>query len=99
MGISARTGFVLAALGCISIIPFTAMYMIPVTNNRILELDDRAKASKDGEHAVDGKGKGSKEGNQEEVAELFKMFIRQNLVRGGMMWLGGAIGLWTILNA
>jgi hypothetical protein len=61
--------------------------MIPTVNNRILELDDRAKQSKTTEI----------EQRKEEVSELMERFKQQNLVRGGMYWIGGAIGLYTAL--
>lgn len=85
----------MAIAGCISIIPFTAWYMIPVTNNRILELDDRAKAATAG--AGTG-GTAAVDKKQGEVETLLKMFARQNMVRGGMMWIGAAVGLWTVLS-
>ena len=36
-------GFSIAAIGSFGIIPFTTFYMIPKTNNLLLDLDDRAK--------------------------------------------------------
>ena len=81
-----RPGYILAAVGCLSILPFTSLYMIPTVNNRILELDDRAK-----------QGKPEIENRKGEVAELMERFKQQNLVRGALMWFGGAIGLYTAL--
>jgi len=80
-------GFSIAAVGSIGIIPFTTMYMIPKTNNLLLDLDDRAK---EGDQAVEGK--------KEEVKRLMRDFYRENVVRAGMYWIGGIVGLYTILN-
>ena len=82
-----RPGYIAAAVGCLSILPFTSLYMIPTVNNRILELDDRAKQGK----------KAEIEGKKQEVSELIERFRQQNLVRGGMFWVGGAVGLYTLL--
>jgi hypothetical protein len=82
-----RGGFISAAVGCLSILPFTSMYMIPTVNNKILALDDIAKAGK----------KAEVEAKRLEVSELLERFRQQNLVRGGLFWAGGAIGLYTLL--
>lgn len=82
-----RPGYIAAAVGCLSILPFTSLYMIPTVNNRILELDDRAKAGKTTEI----------ESRRSEVSELVERFRLQNLVRGGMFWIGGAVGLYSLL--
>jgi hypothetical protein len=82
-----RAGFIGAAIGCLSILPFTSMYMIPTLNNKILALDDKSKAGK----------KAEVESKKEEVSELLERFRQQNLVRGGLFWAGGAIGLYTLL--
>jgi hypothetical protein len=82
-----RAGFINAAIGCLSILPFTSLYMIPTVNNKILALDDKAKAGKTEEV----------EAKRMEVTELLERFRQQNLVRGGLFWTGGAIGLYTQL--
>jgi hypothetical protein len=82
-----RAGFVVAAVGCLSILPFTSLYMIPTVNNKILAFDDKAKAGK----------KAEIEAKKEEVSELLERFRLQNLVRAGLFWTGGAIGLYTLL--
>jgi hypothetical protein len=82
-----RGGFIGAAVGCLSILPFTSMYMIPTVNNKILAFDDKAKAGKREEV----------EAKRMEVSELLERFRQQNLVRGGMFWIGGAVGLYTLL--
>lgn len=82
-----RGGFIGAAIGCLSILPFTSLYMIPTVNNRILELDDHAKAGKTAEV----------ESRKQEVSELIERFKQQNFIRGGMFWIGGAVGLYTVL--
>jgi len=61
--------------------------MIPTVNNKILAFDDKAKAGKTEEV----------EANRMEVSELLERFRQQNLVRGGLFWAGGAIGLYTLL--
>lgn len=63
------------------------MYMIPTVNNKILAFD--AKAKEGNREQVDAK--------RMEVSELLERFRQQNLVRGGMFWVGGAIGLYTLL--
>jgi hypothetical protein len=82
-----RGGFIGAAVGSLSILPFTSMYMIPTVNNKILAFDDRAKAGK----------KAEVEAKRSEVSELLERFRQQNLVRGGLFWAGGATGLYTLL--
>ena len=81
-----RTPFSIAAAGAFAIIPFTSLYMIPFTNNRILELDDAAK-----------KGDKSVDARRGEVKGLMESFAKQNIVRGGMFWVGGLVGLWAML--
>ncbi|ORY31283.1 hypothetical protein BCR39DRAFT_558309 [Naematelia encephala] len=81
-----RLGFSIAAAGSVSILPFTSLYMIPYTNNRILDLDD--EGHKDPK-AVDRQ--------EEDVKVYLAKFIRENYVRGGMFWIGGVVGLWTVL--
>lgn len=84
-------GYSIAAAGCFGILPFTSLYMIPITNNRILELDDRAcQGGKEGDEVEKKKG--------EEVARLIGDFRRENWVRAGMYWSGGVVGLWTVLS-
>jgi hypothetical protein len=61
--------------------------MIPTVNNKILAFDDKAKAGK----------KAEIEAKKEEVSELLERFRLQNLVRAGLFWTGGAIGLYTLL--
>jgi hypothetical protein len=63
------------------------MYMIPTVNNKILALDDIAKAGK----------KAEVEAKRLEVSELLERFRQQNLVRAGLFWAGGAIGLYNLL--
>lgn len=82
-----RGGFIGAVVGCLSILPFTSLYMIPTVNNKILALDDKAKAGKTAEIQA----------KRMEVSGLLERFKQQNLVRGGLMWIGGAIGLYTLL--
>ena len=82
-----RGGFIVAAVGCLSILPFTSLYMIPTANNKILALDDKAKEGKRAEV----------EAKRMEVSELLERFRQQNLVRGGLFWIGGAVGLYTLL--
>jgi hypothetical protein len=61
--------------------------MIPTVNNQILALDDKAKKGNIAE--VEAKRK--------EVSELIERFRLQNLVRAGLFWTGGAVGLYTLL--
>ena len=82
-----RGGFVGATIGCLSILPFTTMYMIPTVNNKILALDDKAKARKTEEVEV----------KRLQVSELLERFRQRDLVRGGLFWAGGAIGLYSLL--
>ncbi|CAD6571056.1 MAG: hypothetical protein TREMPRED_000148 [Tremellales sp. Tagirdzhanova-0007] len=78
-----RIGYSIAAAGSFFVIPISAGYMIPVTNDRILELEDRA--SKGGEVSKD------------EVKRLVGDFKRENWLRGGVYWLGAIVGLWTTI--
>lgn len=80
--------YALAIGGCLSILPFTSLYMIPQVNNRILELDDKTLAGE----------KENVDAHRKEIKTLLERFARQNLVRGGMFWLGSVYGLWTILS-
>jgi hypothetical protein len=61
--------------------------MIPTVNNRILALDDKAKEGK----------KEEVQARSQKVSELLERFRLQNLIRGGLFWTGGAIGLYTLL--
>ena len=80
-------GYSIAAAGCFGIIPFTSIYMIPITNNRILELDD-----------VTIRGGGGKVDEKvDEVKRLINDFKRENYLRAGMYWVGGLVGLYTVL--
>jgi hypothetical protein len=47
LGLSKCAGYVPAAAGVVLILPFTALYIVPVTNDRILELDDLARREGD----------------------------------------------------
>jgi hypothetical protein len=85
---SKRLGYSVAAAGSGWVIGFSAVYLIPVTNDRILELEDMAR--KGGEEAVKGK--------REEVKSLLGDFTRENWLRGGVYWLGGMVGLWTLFQ-
>ncbi|ORX39178.1 hypothetical protein BD324DRAFT_649268 [Kockovaella imperatae] len=82
-----RTAYSIAAAGAFGILPFTSLYMIPVTNNKLLDLDDAAKR---GDVTVDAK--------KEQVQALMETFGKQNLVRGGMFLVGGLVGLWSLLG-
>lgn len=85
----ARASYIGAAVGAISIAPFTIFYMLPVCNGRLIELDEKAKQDKT---AVRGKGK------EREVLYLLSEFERLNAIRAGLLALGGLIGLWTALS-
>lgn len=61
----------------------------PKTNKRILQLEQKTKDTT--ESLVNTKHK-------QEVADLLKSFANINLVRGVLFWIGGALGLWTVLN-
>jgi len=80
-------GYSIAAAGCLSILPFTSLYMIPKTNNVILDWDDKALQ---GDKTIEKK--------REEIVKVFGDFKRENYVRAGMFWVGGIVGLWTILS-
>lgn len=82
-------GYSIAAVGAFGILPFTSLYMIPLTNNRILELDDKVLKGGEEKEAVE-KMKG-------EVGRVVDDFRRENWVRAGMYWVGGVVGLWTVL--
>lgn len=80
-------GYSIAAAGCLSILPFTSLYMIPKTNNVILDWDDKAVQ---GDKAIEKK--------RDEIVKVFGDFKRENYVRAGMFWTGAVVGLWTILS-
>ncbi|WVF71766.1 hypothetical protein IAT40_006574 [Kwoniella sp. CBS 6097] len=82
-----RAGYVLAALGSIGIAPFTTLIMLPAANQRLIDLDEKAK-------------KGELEGvkGSQEVDELLKSFEWLNAVRAGIMAVGATVGLWTALQ-
>lgn len=81
---SKRVGYGIGAIGAFSIIPFSMAYIIPVTNDRLLELERVAKRGE--------------EVDREEVRRLVGDFERENWLRGGMYWVGGMVGLWTAIQ-
>jgi hypothetical protein len=87
LGLSKRAGYLAAAAGAFGIIPLSMFYIIPVTNDRILELDDQAR--REGDAGMRGK--------EALIRGYVRDFERENWVRGGMYALGGAVGLWTVL--
>jgi hypothetical protein len=58
--------------------------LIHTVSNKVLALDDKAKAGKKAE--VEAK----------RFSELLERCRQSNLVRGGLCWMGGAIGLYTV---
>ena len=50
-------------------------------------MDDKAKEGK----------KEEIQARSQEISELLERFRLQNLVRGGLFWVGGAVGLYTLL--
>jgi len=71
-----RGGFVGATIGCLSILPFTTVYMIPIVNNKLLAFDDKAEARKTEEVEV----------KRLQVSELLERIRHRILVRGGLFW-------------
>ncbi|WVQ99131.1 hypothetical protein IAU59_006263 [Kwoniella sp. CBS 9459] len=84
---SKRGAYTLAALGSIGIAPFTTLVMLPAANQRLIDLDEKAK-------------KGDLDGvrGSNEVDELLKSFEWLNAFRAGIMAIGATVGLWTALQ-
>ncbi|OCF38505.1 hypothetical protein I317_07729 [Kwoniella heveanensis CBS 569] len=82
-----RRGYIVAAMGSIGIAPFTTLVMLPAANQRLIDLDEKAK-------------KGDLDGvkNSKEVDELLRSFEWLNAIRAGIMAVGATVGLWTALN-
>lgn len=85
IGSSARSQFLLAAAGTISIAPFTIFVMKP-TNMRLKEIGEQ------GEDGIE------KSGGEQKVQELLRRFGRLNAIRGGFLAFGATVGLKAALS-
>lgn len=82
-----RTGYIVAAAGCIGIAPFTTGVMLGAANQALLDLYD--KKEKEGAKAV--------EADQGELERLLKRFEWLNAIRAAIMATGAIAGLYTAL--
>ncbi|KAK4959533.1 hypothetical protein LTR66_010507 [Elasticomyces elasticus] len=83
-----RNGYVAAAVGVASIMPFTTLVMLPAANGRLIEMEENRKR-RGGE--VSG-------GEEREEKELLRRFWWMNTVRGLLMGVGGVVGIWTAMT-
>lgn len=84
--VTARGGYVAAAVFTTGILPFTVLGMLPAANRRLRELAALEEKGKGGE--VDG-------GELEALVQRFKWL---NYVRGGLIGVGGGLGLLSAVS-